>query len=80
MWITKPNVNEEPVSSVDPKKFYCEHKGKFGLNFQGVCDAKFRFLDVSIGHPGSTSDYLAFATSILHDKHEKGVLAPGLVI
>ena len=23
---------------VDSDKFYCGHKGKFGLNFQGICD------------------------------------------
>ena len=38
-------------------------------------------LDMSIGHPGSTSDYLAFMTSSLHSKVEKeGFLAPGLVL
>ena len=34
-------------------------------------DAKCRVLDVSIGHPGSTSDYLAFVTSSLHNKLER---------
>ena len=58
----------------------CGRKGKFGLNMQGACDAKGRFLDISIGYPGSTSDYLAFATSSLRTKLEKGVLALGLVI
>ena len=48
---------------------------------QGVCDVKGRFLDVSIGHPGSTSDYLAFVTSHVNSLFEKpGFLAPGLVI
>ena len=35
-----------------------------------MCDVKGRFLDVTIGHPGSTSDYLAFVTSNLHAKLE----------
>ena len=47
---------------------------------QGTCDYKGRFLDVSIGHPGSTSDFLAFDTSILKHRLENGLLAPGLVI
>jgi DDE superfamily endonuclease len=32
---------------------------------QAVCDAIQRFLDVYIGHPGSTSDFLCFMTSPL---------------
>jgi hypothetical protein len=50
------------------KKFFCGRKKKFGLNMQAVCDARRRFLDVEIGHPGATSDYLAFALSGLHTK------------
>ena len=46
---------------------------------QGACDKRGRFLDVSINHPGATSDYLAFITSELHHKLEQpGFLAPGL--
>jgi DDE superfamily endonuclease len=37
---------------------------------QGVCDAKRRFLDVYIGHPGSTSDFLSFQTSPLRRQLE----------
>lgn len=63
------------------KKFLCRHKGKFGLNMQGVCDAKGRFLDVPIGYPGSALDYLAFVASALRTKAETlGFLAPGLVL
>ena len=81
IWITKTNSNEESVPSVGPKKFYCGRKCNFGLNMQGTCDVKCRTLDVSIGHPGSISDYLAFVTSNLHAKLErKGFLAPGLVV
>jgi DDE superfamily endonuclease len=39
-----------------------------GLNMQAVCDAQRRFLGVEIRHPGANSDYLAFATSALHQK------------
>ena len=42
---------------------------------------KGRFLDVSINHPGSTSDYLAFVTSpLFHNLEKQGFLAPGLAI
>ena len=80
MWINKPNANDVSVSKVGPKNFFCGRKGKFGLNMQGACDVKGRFLDVTIAHPGAASDYLAFVTSSLHAKLErKGFLAPGLV-
>ena len=39
------------------------------------------FLDISIGYPGSASDYLAFITSSLNAKLEtNGFLAPNLVL
>jgi hypothetical protein len=48
---------------------------------QAVCDANRKFLYVEIQHPGSTSDYLAFATSGLMRKLETpGFLAPELAI
>ena len=48
---------------------------------QGVSDVRGRFLDVTINHPGSTSDYLAWITSGLkHKVEQEGFLAPGLVI
>ena len=51
------------------------------MNLQGACDVKGRYLDVTIGHPGSTSVYLAFVTSKFHAKLETpGFLAPGLVL
>ena len=71
IWITKQNLKEVALSSVGPKKFYCGRKHKFDLSAQGECDAKGRVLDVSIGHPGSTSDYFALVTSSLHTKLEK---------
>ena len=44
-----------------------------------MCEENGKFLDTSIRHPGSTSDYLAFVTNSLHTKVEKeGCVAPGL--
>ena len=64
-----------------PMKFMCGRKKKFGVNLQGVCDVEGRFLDISIGHPGSTSDHLAFSTSRLFYKLEqKEFLAEGLCL
>jgi DDE superfamily endonuclease len=56
-------------------------KHKFGLNMQAKCDADGKFVNISIAHPASTSDFLAFSTSKLQKKIESpGFLAPGLCI
>ena len=59
----------------------CGQKRKYGLNMMGMVDFKGRFLDVEIRHPGSTSNYLAFALSNLKAKlNLPGFLASGLVL
>lgn len=69
------------MTNIGPKKFHCGRKSKFGLNMQAVCDRRGHFLDISIEHPGSTSDYLAFITSPLRYLVERpGFLAPGLAL
>ena len=66
IWLEKPSKKQCEQVGVDTGKFYCGRKGKFGLNFQGICDARRRFTYISIQHPASTSDYLSFATSSLY--------------
>ena len=81
IWTEKPSPSDCLLSTCGAKKFLCGRKKKFGLNMQAVCDEDCRFLDVAICHPGSTSDYLAFATSPLRHKMEQdGFLAPGLCL
>jgi DDE superfamily endonuclease len=81
IWIERPNRADCERANCGPKKFMCGRKKKFGLNMMGTVDYLGRFLDVEITHPGSTSDYLAFATSYLKAKLEQpGFLSPGLVI
>lgn len=64
IWIQKPTKDQCDLVQCGAKKFFCGRKKKFGFNMQGTCDARGRFLDVSINHPGATSDYLAFVTSL----------------
>ena len=52
IWIHKPSSEDEKVIRIGPKKFFCGRKKKFGLNMQGVCDARGYFLDVEIRFPG----------------------------
>ena len=78
IWICKPSNRECELCHCGAKKFFCSRKNKFGLNLQAVCDARGRFLDVSIEHPGATSDFLAFMTSSLKRMIETpGFLFPG---
>jgi DDE superfamily endonuclease len=81
IWIERPSAADCAEAHCGAKKFFCGRKHKFGLNLQGTCDAFGRFLDISIGHPASTSDFLAFTTSKLHALLEvPGFLAPGLCV
>jgi hypothetical protein len=81
LWIERPTAADCERAHCGPKKFFCGRKHKFGLNMQATCDAEGKFLDVSIAHPASTSDFLAFSTSSLQKKIERpGFLAPGLCI
>ena len=40
IWLEKLLKKQCEQVGVDSGKFYCGHKGKFGLNFQGICDAR----------------------------------------
>ena len=66
IWLEKPSKKECEQVGVDTGKFHCGKKGKFGLNFQGICDVRRRFTYISIQHPVSASDYLSFVTSSLY--------------
>jgi len=81
VWIEKPYLAECDDAQTGVKKFFCGRKKKFGMNMQAVCDHEGRFLDICIGHPASTSDFLCFATSPLKSKLEqRGFLFPGLCL
>ena len=72
LWMEKPNANECQKVGVDSGKFFCGQKGKFGLNLLGVCDSMQRFTYISIQHPVSASDYLAFVTLSLYVQFTEG--------
>jgi hypothetical protein len=48
IWIEKPSSRDCEFASCGAKKFFCGHKHKFGLNLQGTCDARGRFLDLHL--------------------------------
>jgi hypothetical protein len=81
IWIEKPSGKHCDKSECGAKKFFCGRKKKFGLNMQATCDHEKRFLDIYLGHPASTSDYLAFCSSSLFCSLEsEGFMKPGLCI
>ena len=55
---------------VDEGNFFCGRKGNIGLNCQAVSDVRGRFLDISIGLPGASSDCIAFEGSDLYERLE----------
>ena len=72
LWMEKPNANECQKVGVDSRNFFCGRKGKFGLNLLDICDPMYQFPYVSIQHPASVSDYLAFVTSSLYGQFTEG--------
>jgi hypothetical protein len=59
VWFEKLSKQMCKEAKCGPMKFMCGRKKKYGVNLQGVCDVEGRFLDLSIGHPASASDYVA---------------------
>ena len=76
LWMEKPFQKHCEKVGVDSGKFYCSRKGKFGLNMQGVCDARQSFTYISVQHPASAFYYLAFVTSSLYQKLTEGAGLP----
>ena len=81
IWTSKPIKSILEIAKLGAKKFFCGRKKRFGLNMQGICDHRQRFVDIDISHPASTSDYLVFGTSPICNFLEKpGFLCKGLSI
>jgi len=81
IWIEKPSEKSCRLARCGSKKFFCGRKHKFGLTLQAICDSDRRFMDVSLQHPASTSDFLAFTTSGMCAKLEReGFLDCGKVL
>ena len=72
VWTEKPSKKQCMEVGVDDGKFYCGRKGKFGLNLQAVCDARRCFTYISLQHPASASNYLAFITSSFYGQLTEG--------
>jgi DDE superfamily endonuclease len=77
IWTNRPTALDAEATEVGPAKYFCGRKHKFGLNCQAICDARGRFLDVSVIAPGATSDVLAFEGAAIYRKLKDGLLAPG---
>jgi hypothetical protein len=81
VWIHKPSKKDMKDNGFGEMKCFCGRKKKYGLNMQGTCDSRGRFLDVEIGFPGASSDFFAFTHSKLREKvGAPGFLYPGLCL
>ena len=82
LWTERPTEAMCELAKCGPRKFFCGRKHKYGLNLQGVCDYESRFLEVSIFHPASVADFLAFQKMQLYHNLETvpDYLAEGLCI
>jgi hypothetical protein len=77
IWTQRPSEKDAALSQCSVAKFFCGRKHKYGLNCQAICDARGRFLDVSVMYPASTSDVLSFESANIYGRLEQGLLAPG---
>ncbi|KAL7425573.1 hypothetical protein ACHAXH_000053 [Discostella pseudostelligera] len=80
IWIKKPTNKNAQQAGSGQMRFLCGRKGKFSLNCQAVSDVRGRFLDISIGYGGSSSDCLAFEASSLYERCENGLMKDGCVL
>ena len=62
-----------------PRTFFCR-KGFFALNVQAACDARKRFIFVSMDMPGSTHDARAFTMSALWEAIQSGYISQGFYL
>lgn len=79
IWTEQPTLASCKAAACGRLKFFCGRKHKYGIGLQAVCDAFGRFLNIFLGHPATTSDYLAWRTSPLYHliTKNKDFLAPG---
>jgi hypothetical protein len=78
IWIEQPLKKDCDLLKCGQRRFYCERKSKFGLNCQAICDHNGKFLEVWIGNPASSSDFISFIRSSMYDKLSKpGFLSKG---
>ena len=81
IWTHMPTEKMDDLG-VGPAKFYDGRKKKFGLTMQGTCDARKRFLDIYIAHPGSAGDFTVWLDCPLrrYQLELEGFLKEGLVL
>ena len=81
VWTEQPRVKEAQKMNCGVRHFLNGHRGKFGYNLQAICDSNGKFLEVWIGNPASSSDYLSFIRSSFYTKLSKpGFIKRGYVI
>ena len=56
---------------------YSNRKSFYSVNMQAIADTDLKFLDVSVGYPGSIHDSRVFSLSPIYQAMEQGLLMTG---
>jgi len=59
---------------------YCNRKGQYSILIQGAVDAKYHFVNVWVGWPGSVHDARVFVLSVLCNEMEHKHILPNKTI
>lgn len=73
VWTNRPSKSCCKSAGCNAGKFFCGRKLKYGLNCQAICNSDGHFLDFSILFLGSTTDFLAFKGTTLHQHLLEGL-------
>jgi hypothetical protein len=71
--VSKPSIRD---GVLNPREFFCR-KGFYSINVQAVCDSDWRFLDIDIRWPGSTSDTMAWMTTDVYKAIQQKIIPDG---
>ncbi len=61
-------------------KTFCEKKDKFGLNCQAAANVHSIYLDISIAHGGTLSNFLVFEARYSYTCLENGLMKDGYIL
>jgi len=77
---THVRISRPLVWTWDLMSFACQSQEISLINIQGVCDAKYKFIDLTVKQPGSVHDSMMFKASGFGRKCALGIYGEGFVL